>query len=896
MFASKRFRPGVLARPSSVVLAVMETLEQRQLLAVPVGEPILVKASAAAFPCGIESDPQGNFIATWGEKIGTKTRFSGRLYDAQGSPKRDEFALLEFEGEPLCPKIGMANDGHFVASTYLYGNGTSPYFSNRRFSAGGFPQGAPFSTLGQLDMYGDGTMVSAWATELHYDNESGKRYSDNFAQKFNSNGIAIGNPVQIRRHFIPFTSQVSFGGPVARVSPNGDFAALYTWDMFFIRGGTEYWSYTKDFAFKGKFEFSWDNAGNVGPGGDASTFDPMGRIVYAALGNSPDGIQAVSLGVLPPSGSSPFPVQYVYQYQNSAERPSIIIGPNGNGTISWSSKFAGPLHAIEFSSSTGLIGEEYMLAPATSVYHDLARGAEGEFFVEYGGTENGAAGIYVRRFDASPSVAITRLRPNMTDESDTGRSNSDNVTRNTTPIFSGVAEAGATVTLMVDGNPVATGIADGQGKYSIAVPAQHALADGEHSVSAKVLNPGGIATLESEIVPFYIDTRAPALPTVQLLAADPNYVDDDTVTKLSSPSFKFPSLERDARPRIRSDGLDVSGDLSQSRILATTPLSDGAHALEIFVEDRAGNASSTFLMTLTVDTVPPTLRESKYAKPSALEISLRFSESVRRGDRLQITNLVTGDRFDSLEGTAYFPAQPVILYKASLPDGAYEWYSNSFRDVAENRTTASERFILATAQNKTLDLPIDGRFRYVLISRNAKLAVQPGGNKQLVVDELSINITSAMMDLSDATLVVKATAQNSAALLKSLSSLVNKARQGGSWLGSSGITSSNARNFPGRLTGLVITPNQDAMGNKIQGFESFDSTDIIIKYTWNGDTNLDRRLTIDDYAVIDKSFLAQVPGQPVAYHQGDFNFDGVINIDDFILIDQAFLGQSDVLV
>ena len=62
------------------------------------------------------------------------------------------------------------------------------------------------------------------------------------------------------------------------------------------------------------------------------------------------------------------------------------------------------------------------------------------------------------------------------------------------------------------------------------------------------------------------------------------------------------------------------------------------------------------------------------------------------------------------------------------------------------------------------------------------------------------------------------------------------------------------------------------------------------KVTWNGDANLDGRITSDDYFAIDAGFLAQ-PADPL-YTQGDFNYDGNITSDDYFLIDQAFLGQT----
>jgi hypothetical protein len=70
--------------------------------------------------------------------------------------------------------------------------------------------------------------------------------------------------------------------------------------------------------------------------------------------------------------------------------------------------------------------------------------------------------------------------------------------------------------------------------------------------------------------------------------------------------------------------------------------------------------------------------------------------------------------------------------------------------------------------------------------------------------------------------------------------------------------------------------------------------DVLVKYGWNGDVNLDGRVNADDYFRIDSGFLNRPPSP--TYRDGDFNFDGKINADDYFLIDQAFLNQKGVVL
>ncbi|MCY2950438.1 MAG: hypothetical protein NTU53_00475 [Planctomycetota bacterium] len=67
-----------------------------------------------------------------------------------------------------------------------------------------------------------------------------------------------------------------------------------------------------------------------------------------------------------------------------------------------------------------------------------------------------------------------------------------------------------------------------------------------------------------------------------------------------------------------------------------------------------------------------------------------------------------------------------------------------------------------------------------------------------------------------------------------------------------------------------------------------DQGEVVVKYTWNGDANLDGVVNADDYFQIDSGFISQKKG----YYNGDFNYDNTVNADDYFLIDSAFIGQS----
>src|SRR6185312_15389541 len=67
--------------------------------------------------------------------------------------------------------------------------------------------------------------------------------------------------------------------------------------------------------------------------------------------------------------------------------------------------------------------------------------------------------------------------------------------------------------------------------------------------------------------------------------------------------------------------------------------------------------------------------------------------------------------------------------------------------------------------------------------------------------------------------------------------------------------------------------------------------DVLVKYTWYGDADLDGTVTSSDYFQIDTGFL----GNKTGWINGDFDYDGSIGTNDYFLIDNAFLGQSGTL-
>ncbi len=94
--------------------------------------------------------------------------------------------------------------------------------------------------------------------------------------------------------------------------------------------------------------------------------------------------------------------------------------------------------------------------------------------------------------------------PDMTSDTDTGSSNTDDITGDETPTFTGTAEAGSTVKLY-DTNgttELGSGLASG-GNWSIS---SSALSGGSHSITAKATDPAGNVSSASSALDITIDT------------------------------------------------------------------------------------------------------------------------------------------------------------------------------------------------------------------------------------------------------------------------------------------------------------------------------------------------------------------------------------------------------
>ncbi len=175
----------------------------------------------------------------------------------------------------------------------------------------------------------------------------------------------------------------------------------------------------------------------------------------------------------------------------------------------------------------------------------------------------------------------------------------DAVVNTATPLISGKAEAGSTVSVTLDGSAARTAIADGSGNWNLTPSTP--LAQGTHALSAWATDAAGNVSPYSSLS-FRVDSLAPAIPEVLTPA-------NGAVVKTATPVISG-TAEAGSRVSISLDGTTLGPVVTDgSRNWSFTPstaLAQGAHSITAQATDAVGNTSpASSPLSFTVDTVAP---------------------------------------------------------------------------------------------------------------------------------------------------------------------------------------------------------------------------------------------------------------------------------------------------
>jgi Ca2+-binding RTX toxin-like protein len=246
---------------------------------------------------------------------------------------------------------------------------------------------------------------------------------------------------------------------------------------------------------------------------------------------------------------------------------------------------------------------------------------------------------------ASANVAVTvdtaipapPSGPAMTAASDHGSSNSDAITNDTTPTFTGTADVGSTVTLRdVNAGTTLGSVVAADGTWSIT---SAALTNGVYQLGATATDVAGNVSFNSPVLAVGIDATPPGPLDFPDMTDDTDNGSShtDNLTNDTTPTF-FGFTEGNSTVTLYDTdgttvlGTGVSGVVGEWSVTVSA-LSAGEHTITAKATDKAGNVSGAANGTqLTIDLTAP-------SAPSAPDLAAGSDNGVSDSDDL--TNIVT---------------------------------------------------------------------------------------------------------------------------------------------------------------------------------------------------------------------------------------------------------------
>ena len=206
-------------------------------------------------------------------------------------------------------------------------------------------------------------------------------------------------------------------------------------------------------------------------------------------------------------------------------------------------------------------------------------------------------------------------------------------TSDTTPTITGTAEAGSTVTLLINGSTFTT-IAAGNNTYSVntgtATPSSGndpfvPLVNGEHDVAVTSTDALGNSSSDETTNEITVDSST-AAPTVDALTTDDP---TPTITGTAEPGSTVTVAINGSIFETMANGMTGAYSVdtgtatpSADGITPFEPLTEGMHDVEVTSTDTLGNPGSTSIeITITDSTAPMVTICLLYTSPSPRDLS-----------------------------------------------------------------------------------------------------------------------------------------------------------------------------------------------------------------------------------------------------------------------------------
>jgi outer membrane protein OmpA-like peptidoglycan-associated protein len=292
--------------------------------------------------------------------------------------------------------------------------------------------------------------------------------------------------------------------------------------------------------------------------------------------------------------------------------------------------------------------------------------------------------------------------------------------------YSGTAEPGATVTVVVDGQTVGTVTADANGNWAVAVVTP--LADGPHTVTATARDVQGHTATDTHA--FTVDTRT----AVDIVA--PGNGDE-----LASPVVTYSgTAEPGATVTVVVDGQTVgsvtAGADGSWSVTASTPLADGPHTVVATARD-AQDHTATDTHTFTVDT---STRVDIVTPGNGAVLTnpvVTYSGTAEPG--ATVTVVVDGQTVGTV--TADATGNWTVEAAATLGDGPHTVTATA-RDSQGHTATDTHTFTVDTSTRVDMVVPRDGAVLSNPVVTYVGTA-EPGATVTVVVDGQTVGTVTA---------------------------------------------------------------------------------------------------------------------------------------------------------
>ncbi|MGB1220016.1 MAG: Ig-like domain-containing protein, partial [Alcanivoracaceae bacterium] len=309
----------------------------------------------------------------------------------------------------------------------------------------------------------------------------------------------------------------------------------------------------------------------------AFTLDVAAAVATDAAGN--DNTAATQAGGSYDSTAPTVAIQNVPASTNAAFTATIQFSETVTGFV------VGDITTSNASLSdfSAVDGDTYTVLVTPDADGSYSLDVAGGVAVDTAGNGNSAAtqasGTYDGTAPDQPGV------PDMTDATDTGDSNSDDITSDQTPTFTGTAEPNSTVTLTsdVDGT-IGSATADNAGNWTITAST---LVAGDHDISVTAEDAVGNTSSTSSALTITVDTAAPGVTSV--VRQSPA----DATTNAVSLTFRVTLTE--AVSGVDSADFTVGGTAGAGSVASVTPVNASTYDVTV-----TGIADADGTVTLAV--------------------------------------------------------------------------------------------------------------------------------------------------------------------------------------------------------------------------------------------------------------------------------------------------------